>query len=155
MHLLPHLPRVIARATGCVAFMLAAVRTAFGTGRPVRPMIRRSVVLVATVLGAAALASPASAGLALTGPMDPLLGFPAWYQDVNGTRMQLCVNDPGCPISPPVLEPVAPNDEAFYSLVSGTATGPAGQGATMDFAIEAAFLDTPVSFGRVQVTMNG
>jgi hypothetical protein len=116
---------------------------------------RRSLVLAAVVLAALALASQARANLAVTGLMNPQTGFPAWYEDPNGTRLELCIADPGCPISPPVLEPVAPNDEAFYSLVSGTAIGPAGQEATMDFATEAAFLDTPVTFGRVQVTMSG
>jgi hypothetical protein len=115
----------------------------------------RVIGLMAGVLAAAAVAAPAQANLALTGPMNPLTNFPAWYEDANGTRLELCIADPGCPVSPPVLEPVAPNDEAFYSLVSGTATGPAGQEATMDFAVEAAFLDTPVTFGRVQVTLKG
>ena len=115
----------------------------------------RWVVAAAAVLGASVLPAPAHATLALTGPMDPVLGFPAWYEDANGTRLQLCINDPGCPVSPPVLEPVAPNDEAFYSLVNADLTGPAGQTVSMEFAIEAAFLDTPVTFGRVQVTMSG
>ena len=117
---------------------------------------RRSLLLaLASVVAALALTSQADANLAVTGLMNPQTGFPAWYEDANGTRLELCIADPGCPISPPVLEPVAPNDEAFYSLASGTATGPAGQEATMDFATEAAFLDTPVTFGRVQVTMRG
>jgi|tagenome__1003787_1003787.scaffolds.fasta_scaffold20975679_2 hypothetical protein len=112
-------------------------------------------VLALTAVAALALTASAQANLAVTGLMNPQTGFPAWYQDPNGTRLELCIADPGCPISPPVLEPVAPNDEAFYSLVSGTATGPAGEEATMDFAVEAAFLDTPVTFGRVQVTLKG
>src|SRR4051794_25662341 len=118
-------------------------------------LLRRLVAPAAVLLAATALTAPAHANLAVTGLMNPQTGFPAWYEDANGTRLELCIADPGCPVSPPVLEPIAPNDEAFYSLVSGTATGPAGQEATMDFAIEAAFLDTPVTFGRVQVTMTG
>ena len=113
------------------------------------------LALAAAVVAALALSSQAGANLAVTGLMNPQTGFPAWYQDANGTRLELCIADPGCPVSPPVLEPVAPNDEAFYSLVSATAIGPAGEEATMDFATEAAFLDTPVTFGRVQVTMKG
>jgi Abnormal spindle-like microcephaly-assoc'd, ASPM-SPD-2-Hydin len=109
----------------------------------------------AAAVAALALVAPAQANLALTGPMDPVLAFPAWYQDVNGTRLQLCVGDPGCPTAPPVLEPVAPNDEAFYSLVNADLTGPGGQSVNIMFAIEAAFLDFPVTFGRVQVTMSG
>jgi hypothetical protein len=118
--------------------------------------VRRGLLVLAAASAAAlALTAPAHANLAVTGLMNPQTGFPAWYEDGNGTRLELCIADPGCPVSPPVLEPVAPNDEAFYSLVSATATGPGGQEATMDFATEAAFLDTPVTFGRVQVTMKG
>src|SRR5206468_8781818 len=115
----------------------------------------RLVALAAGLLAFAALAAPAQANLSLTGVLNPQNGFPAWYEDANGTRLQLCIADPGCPISPAVADFVAPDGEAFYSLVSATATGPAGQSATMDFALEAAFLGGPITFGRVQVTMTG
>src|SRR2546423_7657472 len=147
------MPRRIPLAAALVATMsahTAAPRRSRGAART-----SRLVPLAAGLLAAAALAAPAQANLALTGPMNPQTGFPAWYEDANGTRLQLCIADPGCPISPPVLEPVAPNDEAFYSLVGADLTGPAGQQVTMDFAVEAAFLDTGVTFGRVQVTMQG
>jgi hypothetical protein len=110
------------------------------------------VALAAT----AAFAGPASANLSLTGPVSPATGFPAWYQDANGTQLELCIADPLCPASPPVLEPVVPNDEAFYQLASATATGPDGQEVTVDFNVEAAFLDAdPITFGRIQVTLQG
>ncbi|HEY2983154.1 MAG TPA: choice-of-anchor D domain-containing protein [Jatrophihabitantaceae bacterium] len=118
-------------------------------------MSSRWIALAVALLASAVLAAPAGAALSVTGPLNPQLGFPAWYQDANGTQLELCVADPGCPISPPVLEPVAPNDEAFYSLVGADLSGPAGQTVNMELAIEAAFLDTPVTFGRVQVSMSG
>src|SRR5213080_4350608 len=118
-------------------------------------MLSRWIALACALLASAVLAAPAGAALTVTGPLNPVLGFPAWYQDANGTQLELCVADPGCPISPPVLEPVAPNDEAFYSLVGADLSGPAGQSVTLELAVEAAFLDTPVTFGRVQVTMTG
>jgi hypothetical protein len=39
-----------------------------------------------------------SAGLSAVGPVDPITGFPAWYQDKNGLRLGLCNNaaDPNC-----------------------------------------------------------
>ena len=125
-----------------------------GQSRPARTL-QRWAVAAAAVLGAAALAAPAHANLAVTGPMDPLSGFPAWYEDANGTRLQICIGDPLCPSAPPVLEPVAPNDEAFYSVVNADLAGPAGQSVTMMFAVEAATPDAPITFGRVEVTMKG
>ena len=133
-----------------MSVLTAASRRSTGAARS-----SRLVALAAGLVAAGALAAPAQAALSLTGTMNPQTGFPAWYEDANGTRLELCIADPGCPISPPVLEPVAPNDEAFYSLVGADLTGPAGQTVNMELAIEAAFLDTEVTFGRVQVTMSG
>ena len=108
------------------------------------------------MMATAALAGPAQANLAASGPVSPATGFPAWYQDTNGTQLELCIGDPKCPAAPPVLEDVVPNDEAFYQLASATATGPNGQSVTVDFNVEAAFLDgAPITFGRIQVTLKG
>ncbi len=124
-----------------MSVLTAASRRSTGAARS-----SRLVALAAGLVAAGALAAPAQAALSLTGTMNPQTGFPAWYEDANGTRLELCIADPGCPISPPVLEPVAPNDEAFYSLVGADLTGPAGQTVNMELAIEAAFLDTEVTF---------
>ncbi|MDQ3303173.1 MAG: hypothetical protein M3518_07475 [Actinomycetota bacterium] len=53
------------------------------------------LVLLSLAVG---LASPAKAqtvqpeGLAKTGPIDPSNGFPYWYEDQSGTRLDLCLD---------------------------------------------------------------
>jgi hypothetical protein len=92
------------------------------------------------------------------GDVDPnSVPFPTWYDDGAGTKLGLCVNDPLCPAGPPVFTNQAPNDEAFYMLASADLSGPNGQSVTMEFAIEAAWLDpeTPITFGRIQATLDG
>jgi hypothetical protein len=105
-----------------------------------------------------AAAGPAQAALSATGPVDPVTLFPAWYQDANGTQLQLCLADPGCPASPALADFTAPDGEAFYQLASATMTD-GTHTATIDFNIEAAFLgDTPqdgITFGRLQLTLDG
>ncbi len=109
-------------------------------------------------LGAAGLAAPAQGALSLTGPLNPITGFPAWYQDSDAVQLELCIADPLCPSAPP-LTLTAPDGEAFYSIASATATGPGGQAVTIGFDLEAAFLDaalgSELTFGRVQVNMDG
>jgi hypothetical protein len=123
------------------------------------PRSRRTRAVISTAaaaIAAAAFAGPASANLSVTGPVSPATGFPAWYQDANGTQLELCIADPLCPASPPAADFKAPDGEAFYQLASATATGPDGQEVTVDFNIEAAFLDAdPITFGRIQVTLKG
>jgi hypothetical protein len=70
--------------------------------------------------------------------------------------MGLCVADPACPAAPPELGPVAPNDEAFYSMASAELTGPGGQEIGISFDVEAAYLSPtePITFGRIQVSLD-
>jgi hypothetical protein len=80
--------------------------------RPARTAIATAAALLAT---AAFAAVPAQAELTGFGPIMPI-GFPSYYEDANGLQLGLCIGDPGCPSSPSVLEPVAPNDEAFWFM---------------------------------------
>jgi hypothetical protein len=92
------------------------------------------------------------------GDVDPnSVPFPTWYDDGAGTKLGLCVNDSLCPAGPPVFTNQAPNDEAFYMLAGADLSGPNGQSVSMEFAIEAAWLDpeTPITFGRIQATLDG
>jgi hypothetical protein len=110
------------------------------------------------MMAAAAFAGPAQANLSAMGAVDPnSVPFPTYYEDGLGTQLALCVDDPLCPASPTQFTNQAPNDEAFYMLASSNATGPNGQSVTMEFAIEAAWLDpqTPITFGRIQATLDG
>ena len=114
----------------------------------------RLVPIVAAALGAAAFAAPAQAELALTGPIDPLTGVPAWYEDTNGMQLELCTDEPGfCPTT--ALS--AADGESFWSVVGAALTGPDGQSFNIGFDLEAADLGTPgpISFSRIQVLMEG
>jgi hypothetical protein len=119
--------------------------------------LRRMTITAAALVCAAAFAAPAQADLAVTGPLNPLTGFPAWYQDSSGTQLELCIADPLCPSSPAAADFVGPDGEAFWMAAGADLAGPAGQSAVVEFAVEAAFLDaaTPISFGRIQVTLDG
>ncbi len=126
------------------------------------PSRARNVVLAGTAaLGLAALAAPAQAALSLTGPLNPATNFPAWYQDSNGTQLELCIADAKCPASPTLAEMTNGDGqgEAFYQLASATVTGAGAQSVTADFNVEAAFLDPgagqEITFGRIQVGMTG
>jgi hypothetical protein len=123
-----------------------------------RNRTRAAITTAAALVAAAALAGPAQASLSAMGDVDPnSVPFPTWYDDGAGTKLGLCVDDALCPASPQVFTNQAPNDEAFYMLASADVSGPNGQSVTMEFAIEAAWLDpeTPITFGRIQATLDG
>ena len=96
--------------------------------------------------------------LASVGPVDPVHGFPLWYKDRDGNRLELAVtrDDPATPAmgDPPPVPPPAPfppdfPDEAFYFLAG--AEIPVGGGARpgrarLVLGLEAAFGGT----GEVQ-----
>ncbi len=119
---------------------------------------RRLGVAGLAAIGMMVAAGPAQAALSMTGPVDPVTLFPAWYEDSNGTRLQLCLADPGCPASPALADFTAPDGEAFYQLASATMTD-GTHTATIDFNVEGAFLgNTPqdgITFGRLQLTLAG
>jgi hypothetical protein len=157
------------------------------TGNP-----RRNVAFLASVfvLGGAAVAiakpggtavgdNPAAAGspgLAQVGPVAKN-GFPAWYKDKNGTRLEACLDnqDPMCaavfgalpnPDQPSTPDDVTGNfpDEFFYQAASaGLANvgAPDAQGklgkVSLDDSLEGAFAAGPpipgdqMVFGRLRV----
>lgn len=112
-------------------------------------------------------APKASAILSARGPIDVNHGYPSWYEDSTGLRLELCLDEasglcllelptPGAPISFPDNFP----DEAFWW--AGEAAMPAGDPAfggqaLLVLALEAAFLnEVPIagdqmSFGRVRI----
>ena len=65
---------------------------------------RRLGIAGLAAIGMMVAAGPAQAALSVTGPVDPVTLFPAWYQDSNGTQLQLCLADPGCPASPALAD---------------------------------------------------
>jgi hypothetical protein len=123
-------------------------------GRTARRRKRAVITTAAVLVTAAAFAVPANASLSAVSPVLLESGHPFSYTDPSGLSLELCINDPGCPASPPVLENKAPNDEAFYQLASSTASA-GSKSVTMDFNLEAAYLASAITFGRIQATLRG
>src|ERR1051325_2217405 len=112
----------------------------------------RGAALVAAALVASTLiASPLGAALAAVGPVDPATGFPAYYQDSTGLRLQLCLDaaPPCLATRPDLTRPAAfptnfPADgEAFYFAAEADLDRPALPNSQREFvlmALEGAFL---------------
>ncbi len=111
--------------------------------------------------------------LAAVGPRSDTHGFPLWFRDGNGVRLELGLNrsDPNLPAigEPPATPPPAPfppdfPDEAFYFLAEAELTtgGTAEPGrARLVLALEAAFGGTgevapgqQMVFGRIRVRID-
>ena len=99
-------------------------------------------------------------GLAAVGPVSATDGFPVWYKDKTGLRLENCITaDPLCPARGAMPDPAAPvsfpdnyPDEGFYSLVDTGAIDTSGGGkARLGIALEQAFGAGPVADGD-QVT---
>src|SRR3954453_7308817 len=138
---------------------------------------KRSMAVVLTA-AMAALALPAVAGsaeavvpAAVSPAIDPDIGFPPWYQDTNGTRLQLCI-DPADPClagstapdgTQPASVPSNFPEEAFYYAADATVTLPGGGSLDAVFHLEGAFggaTGAPVkgdqiTFGRMQFRAKG
>ncbi|WP_045522182.1 PKD domain-containing protein [Neobacillus niacini] len=105
------------------------------------------------------------------GPTSGDNGFPVWYEDENGVRLQLNLdpNDPFSGFAPEELpnptQPVSfPNNfpsEAFYHSAEAEMTTGTGERARLVLALEAAFVgETPtdgeqIVFGRVRIRVSG
>ena len=115
-------------------------------------------------------------GLIAVGPTDPVHGFPLWYEDSDGTRLELGLdpNDPNLPAlelptpgAPVVFPDGGPGnfpDEAFYFIAEAEMLvgGPAGSArARLILALEAAFGGTgavvdgqQMVFGRIRLRID-
>jgi hypothetical protein len=131
--------------------------------RPVRALALAVAAL--TVVGGiatAAVIAPGTngPGLAAVGPVSATDGYPVWYKDKNGLRLENCISnsDPFCPAFGGLPDPAAPisfpdnyPDEGFYTLTNANLnTGNAGK-ALLVVALEQAFRNGPVADGD-QVT---
>jgi hypothetical protein len=123
---------------------------------PARPRrrVRAALAALLAALAATALAAPAHANLAAVGPLNPRTGFPDWYQDAGGLKLQLCMD--GLPVcSAAAGDLVPPGGEAFYWRAQGDLQSGSFH-AKMALAQEAAFLPPdPVTFGRIRATITG
>ncbi len=101
------------------------------------------------------------------GPVNAQHGFPDWYQDLNGVRLELCLENNGLcletlpnPAAPPSVPGNFP-DEAFWWAGEASIDTPTGVEALLVMAMEAAwFNEVPevgqqMSFGRVRVRIDG
>jgi hypothetical protein len=110
--------------------------------------------------------------LAQVGPIHEDNGYPVWYEDSQGTRLQLCldVDDPLCamiideipdPSQPISLKAGNFPGEAFYQLAESDLTLPNGGSALGTFALEAAWANEvpndgdQIVFGRVRLRIDG
>jgi hypothetical protein len=114
-------------------------------------------------------------GLTAVGPVNTQDGFPAWYEDRNGTRLELCMDgaNPLCgpltsnPDQTPPYDAAQPTvfpdnfpDEAFYFLASSLITFPNGGKATLTLGLEGAFANTvtngdQITFARQRIFVKG
>jgi len=109
-------------------------------------------------------------GLKRVGPIDETNGFPLWYQDTTGKRLELCTDpgDPNCivgvPQTPgdPIVFPTNFPDEAFYSNAGAALATNGGTGkAKLVTGVEAAFASgspaagQQITFGRIRVVAGG
>jgi hypothetical protein len=121
----------------------------------------------ATIAGAEVIAAPPS-GMKAVGPASSSHGFPVWYEDTDGLRLEQCLDledpycdsaflagetpDPSSPISFPGNWP----GESFYFSAGANLTTAGGGKAVLVSALEATFANEAVKdgdqvvFGRVR-----
>lgn len=124
---------------------------------------RRMLVVLAAALfaGFASIvwfAPSAGAALGATGPVNPDTGFPFWYEDTNGLRLDLCLDGPPNCLAA-ANELVAPEGEAFwFQAEASMPTVPGTSDALLVLATEAAFADAGAgqesAFDRVRIRAN-
>ena len=132
-----------------------------------------SLVMIASMLGTAAIAAvvdpgrPREGGLVEVGPISPETGFPTWYRDSNGIRLEACytMEDPLCGALPDEIpDPEAPISfpdnfpgEFFYQLANTTVPTSAGPEVLVVMDLEAAFAQEEprdgdqMVFGRIRI----
>ena len=92
-------------------------------------------------------------GLARFGPIDPVQGFPMYYEDRLGLRLQLCQNPAFCLFARPnpalpMAFPTNYSGEQFYYHVGTTGAGAPGALLTYEHALEATFVSGEPTAGE-------
>jgi hypothetical protein len=128
-------------------------------------------ILFTAVLLAGGLTPPAHAALQAVGPVAAANGFPLWYQDFNGLRLDLCLEPGFCLLeAPDLLAPISFPDnfgpEAFWwSAEAEFAPAAAGvDSALLVLAVEATAADEvnlidavegfQVGFARIRIRID-
>ena len=109
--------RRAAIATGLAAAALLPMLVSSGTGSAAAPPPAHP-----------GPAGPNTVGLKQVGPIDETNGFPLWYKDTSGQRLELCLDasDPYCVMGAvptpgqPLVFPTNFPDEAFWSMADAS-----------------------------------
>ncbi|MGY1691426.1 fibronectin type III domain-containing protein [Geodermatophilus sp. SYSU D01105] len=128
------------------------------------------LALAPTSQAATVITVPNPGGLTQAGPVNPAFGFPAWYEDNKGLRLEACVDHLNALCGIPVDEvtnpsaPVSfPNNfpgEFFYQLVEAEVALRGGGTAQLVLGLEGAWLNETVNpgdqtvFARVRVDVD-
>lgn len=127
------------------------------------PWWRRMRTRKPTILAAAALAV-ATVPLA-AGPAEAVVGratvfgsqgFPQWYEDADGQRTELCLDDLRCSGSSALLRPATGGEAMYWAAVAAPPAQLAGQGLEME--VSAGFDPTsgrPLVTGRIRIRVRG
>ena len=150
--------RRAALATGLTAAVLLPVLVSAGSGSAAAPPPAHP-----------GPTGPNTVGLKTVGPIDETNGFPLWYKDTSGQRLELCLDasDPYCIMGAvptpgaPLVFPTNFPDEAFWSMADASlATNATGGSAILVTGLEAAFAadvapGQQISFGRIRLRVSG
>jgi hypothetical protein len=130
-----------------------------------RPWWRRTRRRAPTVLAATALAlatvplaaGPAEAVVGRAAAFGPQ-GFPQWYEDADGQRVELCLDDPGlrCSGVSANFNPAAGGEAMYWAAVAAPPAGLPGQG--LDMEVSAGFDPTSgrrLVTGRIRIRVRG
>jgi hypothetical protein len=133
------------------------------------PVVTETYVFDPTFAGPTPPPPPASQ-LKGVGPLNPATGFPLWYEDETGLRLQLCLdNNPLCLTTVPDQERPAIvadheadsnfTDESFWWSGDAQLTGTGGVTGRLTLGTEAAFTarvqnGEQIAFGRVRIRID-
>jgi Abnormal spindle-like microcephaly-assoc'd, ASPM-SPD-2-Hydin len=119
---------------------------------------RMPTMLAATALALATVplaAGPAEAVVGRAAVFGPQ-GFPQWYEDADGQRMELCLDGPRCSTVSALLNPAAGGEAVYWGAVAAPPAQLAGQGLEME--VSAGYDPTsgrPLVTGRIRIRVRG
>jgi hypothetical protein len=115
---------------------------------------RAPATLSTLALAAALLPAAATPAYAVTQTTEILgaEGFPQWYEDIDGQRVELCLDDLNCSNVSALLSPAAGGEAVYWAATAAPPGQLTGQGLEME--VTAGFDPTtgnPVVTGRIRI----